>query len=65
LSWFGQDVIGAHPELLQSPEAMVSVMKAKMIWFVAAVLVLGLLYGVVLWLKRKDAMVLSKQANPT
>lgn len=47
LSWFGREVLGDHPELLQSPEAMVSVMRAKLGWFVGAVVAFGLLYGVV------------------
>jgi len=56
LSWFGQEVIGSRPELLQSPEAMISVMKEKMHWFLAAVLLLGFLYILVLWFKKKDGV---------
>ncbi len=56
LSWFGQEVIGSRPELLQSPAAMVAVMKEKLHWFVFAVLLLVVLYGVVLWVKRKSTM---------
>lgn len=52
LSWFGQEVIGAHPELLQSPEAMVGVIKSKMHWFLAGVLCLGILYLIVLRFKK-------------
>src|SRR6185295_6511488 len=44
LSWFGSEVIGSHPELLQSPEAMVSVIKAKLLWFVIAVVAFLALY---------------------
>ncbi|HLE00626.1 MAG TPA: DedA family protein [Bdellovibrionota bacterium] len=51
LAWFGQEVIGNRPELIQSPEAMVAVMKEKLHWFVAAVLAMAVLYGVVLWFK--------------
>jgi membrane protein DedA with SNARE-associated domain len=47
LAWFGQQVIGSHPELLDSPEAMMSVMKAKLHWIVGAVLALGILYALV------------------
>jgi len=47
LSWFGEKVIGDRPELLDSPEALVSVMKERLIWFVGAVVVLGLLYIIV------------------
>ena len=52
LSWFGQEVIGDHPELLQSPEAMVAVVKSKMHWFLAAFLVLGALYVLVIKFKK-------------
>jgi membrane protein DedA with SNARE-associated domain len=50
LSWFGEKVIGDRPELLDSPEAMVSVMKERLVWFVLGVLVLGVLLA---WVKRK------------
>ena len=53
LAWFGQEVIGASPELLQSPEAMIHVLKAKLHWFVLAVVLLGVLYGAVAWFKRR------------
>lgn len=52
LSWFGQEVLGSRPELLQSPEAMIQVMKDKLHWFVLAVLLLAALYGWVSWYKR-------------
>ena len=53
LSWFGQEVIGSQPELLSSPEAMVMVIKTKMHWFVIGVLLMGVLYGVTLWIKKR------------
>ncbi|MBI3534125.1 MAG: DedA family protein [Deltaproteobacteria bacterium] len=53
LSWFGNRVIGDAPELLNSPEDMVRVMKAKLIWFVAAIVILGVLYWIVLSFKKK------------
>ena len=53
LSWMGQEILGGHPELLQSPEAMVAVIKAKMHLVLAAVLVLGGLYLLVLRFKKK------------
>jgi membrane protein DedA with SNARE-associated domain len=55
LSWFGQQVLGDSPELLQTPEAMVRVMKDKLIWFVVAVLLLGALYAAVLRMKGRAA----------
>ena len=53
LAWFGREVIGSHPELLDSPEAMVKVIKAQLHWFVAAVLVFGILYSAVVVYKNK------------
>lgn len=46
LAWFGQVTIGQRPELLQSPEEMVHVMKDQLSYFVIAVVVLGVLYAV-------------------
>jgi membrane protein DedA with SNARE-associated domain len=53
LSWFGQEVLGSQPDLLQTPEAMIAALKAKLHWFVLAVAALAALYGVVVWVKRK------------
>ena len=44
LAWFGREVIGAQPELLNSPEALTAALKAKLHWIVAGVLVLTVLY---------------------
>jgi membrane protein DedA with SNARE-associated domain len=54
LSWFGQKVIGDSPELLQSPEQLISVLKAKLIWLVAGVVAFAALYAVMLWAKRRS-----------
>ncbi len=54
LSWFGMKVIGDRPELMNSPEAMVAVIKDKLHWFVAAVVVLAVLYAVVLFFKNRN-----------
>lgn len=54
LSWFGQKVIGDSPELLQSPEQLVHVMKAKLLWFVAGVLGFCVLYAAMVWMKKKS-----------
>ena len=48
LSWFGEKILGDSPELLQSPEAMVAVMKDKLSWIVIAVVLFAALYAVVL-----------------
>ncbi len=54
LAWFGEKVIGDSPELLQSPEQLVHVMKAKLLWFVAGVVVFAALYGVMVVMKKKS-----------
>lgn len=55
LAWFGSRAIGSNPELLQSPEAMAHVIKARMAWFVGAVVVFVALYGVVILFKLRQS----------
>ncbi len=63
LSWFGAKVIGDRPELLQSPDAMVGVMKDKLIWFVAAVVVLGAAYTVMQVIGKRGNSKAAKKAR--
>jgi membrane protein DedA with SNARE-associated domain len=51
LSWFGMKVLGDQPQLLQSPQAMVAAIKAKLIWFVAGALAFGVLYVAMIWFR--------------
>jgi membrane protein DedA with SNARE-associated domain len=44
LAWFGASVLGDEPRLLQDPEALTRVLRAKLLWFVAAAAVLFALY---------------------
>ncbi len=44
LAWFGAKVLADQPTLLSDPEALVHVLKDKLIWFVAAAVVLLGLY---------------------
>jgi membrane protein DedA with SNARE-associated domain len=44
LAWFGARVLADQPRLLQDPEALVHVLKEKLLWFVAAAVVLFGLY---------------------
>lgn len=60
LSWFGAQAIGGNPELLQSPEAMMKVIKAKLIWFVLGVLALVGLYGFVIFFKKRPRELVSR-----
>jgi len=55
LSWFGLQVLGDQPHLLQSPEAMVSAIKAKMGWIVAGVVGLAVLYAFMIWFRGRKA----------
>jgi membrane protein DedA with SNARE-associated domain len=54
LSWFGREVIGGSPELLQSPEQLIAVMKAKVIWIVAGVALFALAYAAMAWLRKRS-----------
>jgi membrane protein DedA with SNARE-associated domain len=44
LAWFGAQVLGEEKQLLQDPNAMVRVLKHKLVWFMVAAAVLLLLY---------------------
>ena len=44
LAWFGARVLADEPRLLEDPEALVRVLKEKLIWFVTAAAVLFALY---------------------
>ncbi len=59
LAWFGARVLADQPRLLDDPAALAHVLKAKLLWFVAAALVLLVLYVVVVrlgdQLKRREA----------
>jgi membrane protein DedA with SNARE-associated domain len=54
LAWFGREVIGSSPELLQSPEQLIAVMKAKVIWIVAGVALFTALYGAMIWMRKRS-----------
>jgi membrane protein DedA with SNARE-associated domain len=55
LSWFGMRVLGDQPQLLESPEQMVAVIKSKLLWFVGGVLAFGVLYLVMMWIRGRRA----------
>jgi membrane protein DedA with SNARE-associated domain len=44
LAWFGARVLADQPRLLEDPEAMVHVLKDKLVWFAVAATVLLALY---------------------
>lgn len=47
LAWFGARVLADEPRLLSDPAALAHVLKAKLMWFVAAAAALLALYVVV------------------
>jgi membrane protein DedA with SNARE-associated domain len=44
LAWFGAQVLGGEPRLLQDPEALMHVLKVKLLWIVGAAALLLALY---------------------
>ena len=44
LAWFGATVLGDQPDLLKDPDALVHVLKEKLLWFVGAAALLLALY---------------------
>ncbi len=53
LAWFGEKTLGESPELLNSPEDMIRVLKAKLTWFILGILILLILYLVALRLRKQ------------
>jgi len=52
LAEFGARVIGSEPGLLDSPDAMIHAIKAKLLWFVLGVVGVGALYALMTYLKK-------------
>ena len=48
-------MLGDQPQLLQSPEAMVSAIKAKLLWFIGGALAFAALYFVMVWFRGRKA----------
>jgi membrane protein DedA with SNARE-associated domain len=55
LAWFGREVLGSRPDLLDSPEAMIAAIKAKLTWLVLGVVVMTALYLVVVIFGKRPA----------
>ena len=53
LAWFGQQVLGGEPHLLQDPSALIHVLKAKLLWIVAAAALMMVAYVLVDLLGRR------------
>jgi membrane protein DedA with SNARE-associated domain len=55
LSWFGQQVLGDQPQLLQSPEEMIHAIKARLVWIIGGIAGFALLYVVMLVFRTRSA----------
>ena len=55
LAWFGQKIIGDEPTLLDSPEALMTVLKHKMHFIVIAVVLLAAAYALMLHFRRRNS----------
>lgn len=53
LAWFGAEVIGDRPELLNDPQQMIQVLTDRFHWFAGLILLLAVLYIVVMRLTAK------------
>ena len=53
LSWFGEKMIGSHPELLHSPEQMIQAMKGEFLWILIFLLFLFSMYYLLLFFRKK------------
>ena len=53
LAWFGQRVLGDHPELMNDPTALVKVLKEKSHYLIAFALVIAALYALVTWMQKR------------
>lgn len=53
LSWFGRQVIGDQPQLLDSPDQLMLVLKAKMHILMLGIAAFAAAYALMVWLKRR------------
>lgn len=60
LAWFGRQVIGDQPHLLDSPEMLARALKEKMHLIVLGVVALAAAYALMLWLKKRSSAHFSK-----
>ena len=63
LAWFGARITAAHPDLMQDPEALMRMVKQEGQWIVGAVLVLGVLYVLVMYMTSRKPAASSAASN--
>ncbi len=64
LAWFAVKVIGDQPALMNDPELLVSVLKARSIYLIAFALVVGALYWLMTWMQRRAQTAVGRTNNP-
>jgi membrane protein DedA with SNARE-associated domain len=62
LAWWGERVLGDQPKLVEDPNAMVAVMKDRLMWFVGLVVVLAVLFFVATRKRRRPVPAASPPA---
>jgi membrane protein DedA with SNARE-associated domain len=55
LAFFGREVLGGNPALMNDPSLMIAQLKAKLVWLIGFGVVVGLLYGIMTWMQRRAA----------
>ena len=53
LAWFGQQVLGGHPEVMRDPTAMIALMKEKSHYLIGFAVVIGALYWLMIVMQRR------------
>ena len=53
LAWFGIQVLGDQPALLQDPNALTKVFKSKSVYLIGFAVVVGLLYWLMTWMQKR------------
>ncbi len=62
LAWFGRQVIGDQPHLLDSPEQLALVLRQRMHLIVLGILALAAAYALMLWLRRRGVQAERRRA---
>ncbi len=60
LAWWGERVLGEHPDVLESPDKVVALVSEKKWWFVGGVLVLGALFFIATRKKKRTGAELAR-----
>lgn len=53
LAFFGREVLGGNPHLMDDPTLMIAQLKAKSHWLIGFAVIVGALYAVMTWMQRR------------